>query len=113
MDHILQRVVGSKRIYLLDGFSSYNQLLVHPNDQVKTTFTTSWGTFMYVKIPFGLMNAGATFHKAMDISFLEELGLFIIIYLDDITFFSKTDEEHLEHLKKVFEKCRKDRKSVV
>ena len=43
----------------------------------------------------------------MDIAFLEELGYFIIIYLDDITMFSKTDEEHLEHLKIVFEKCRK------
>ena len=41
------------------------------------------------------MNAGATFQRAMDISFLEELGVFIIIYLNDITVFSKTDEEHL------------------
>ena len=62
---------------------------------------------MYVKIPFGLMNAGATFQRTMDIAFSEELGFFIIIYLDDITVFSKTDEEHLEHLRKVFEKCRK------
>ena len=62
---------------------------------------------MYVKIPFGLMNAGTTFQRAMDIAFSEELGYFIIIYLDDVTMFSKTDEEHLEHLRKVFKKCRK------
>ena len=62
---------------------------------------------MYVKMPFGLMNAGATFQRAMDIAFLEEIGHFIVIYLDDITFYSKTDEEHLEHLRKVFEKCRR------
>ena len=61
MDHILQKVVGAHRISTLDGFSSYNQILVHPNDQEKTTFTTPWGSFMYAKIPFGLMNAGATF----------------------------------------------------
>jgi ribonuclease HI len=53
MDHILQKVVGSSRISLLDGFSGYNQVLVHPEDQEKTTFTTPWGTFMYVKMPFG------------------------------------------------------------
>ena len=39
MDHILQKVVGSKRISLLDGSLGYNQILVHPDDQLKTTFT--------------------------------------------------------------------------
>ena len=87
MDHILQRVVGSRRIPLLDGFSGYNQVLVLPSDQIKTAFTTPWGTFMYVKMPFGLMNAGATFQRAMDIAFSEDIGYFIIIYLDDITVF--------------------------
>ena len=71
MDHILQRVVVSKIISLLDGFSRYNQVLVHPDDQHKTTFTTPWGTFIYVQIPFGLMNVGATFQREMDISFSE------------------------------------------
>ena len=82
---------------------------IHTNtaDQLKTTFTTQWGIFMYVKMHFGLMNAGATFQRAMDISLSEELGYFIIIYLDDVTVFSKIDEEHLEHLRKVFKKCRK------
>ena len=107
MDHILQRVVGSSRISLLDGFSGYNQVLVHPDDQDKTAFTTPWRNFMYVKMPFGLMNIGATFRRAMDIAFLEEIGYFIVIYLDDITVFSKIDEEHLAHLRKVFDKCRK------
>ena len=59
---------------------------------------------MYVKMPFGLMNARENFQRAMDIAFSEELGFFIIIYLDDVTVFSKIDEEHLEHLRKVFEK---------
>ena len=107
MDHMLQMVVGSKRISLLDGFSDYNKVLVLPSDQCKITFTTPWGTFMYVKIPFGLMNAGATFQRALDIEFSKYIGYFIVIYLDDIIFYSKTDEEHLVHLKKVFEKCRK------
>eukprot|EP00253_Pinus_taeda_P027131 PITA_27131 len=57
MDHILQRVVGATRISLLDGFSGYNRILVHPDDEAKTAFTTPWGTFMYVKMPFVLMNA--------------------------------------------------------
>jgi hypothetical protein len=107
MDHILQKVVGSSRIYLLDGFSGYNQVLVHPEDQEKTTFTTPWGTFMYVKMPFGLMNVGATFQRAMDIAFVDELGRFIVIYLDDVIVYSQSDEEHLQDLRCVFEKCGK------
>ena len=72
MDHILQRVVGSQRISTLDGFSGYNQIVVHLKDQEKTTFTTPWCTFMYAKIPFGSMNAEATFQQAMDIAFTDE-----------------------------------------
>ena len=61
MDHILKRVVGSQRMFMLDGFSGYNQVAVHLEDQENTSFTTPWGTFMYSKMPFGLMNVGATF----------------------------------------------------
>ena len=53
------------------------------------------------------MNAGATFQRAMDISILEDMGHFILIYLDDIIVYSKSDEEHLKHLRKVLEKCRR------
>jgi hypothetical protein len=107
MDHILQKVVGSQRMSMLDGFSGYNQIMVHPGDQEKTTFTTPWGTFMYAKMPFGLMNAGATFQRAMDIAFADEKDKFIVIYLDDITVYSTSDEEHIKHLRQAFEKCRK------
>lgn len=91
----------------MDGFSRYNQVLVHPNDKEKTTFTTPWGTFMYVKMPFGLMNVGATFQRDLDFNFADEVGHFIIIYLDEIIVFSKTYEEHLNHLRRIFFKCQK------
>ena len=62
---------------------------------------------MYNKMPFGLMNAGTNFQWAMDISFVEEKDRFVVIYLDGITVYSKSDEDHLKHLKQVFDKCRK------
>ena len=62
---------------------------------------------MYAKMPFGLMNVGATFQRAMDIAFEEEKYRIVVIYLDDITVYSKSDQDHLEHLKLVFQKCRK------
>jgi hypothetical protein len=93
-------------ISMIDGFSSYNQISVLPEDRENTTFTTPWGTFMYAKMPLGLMNAGATFQRAMDIAFVGERDKFVIIYLDDITVFSISDKEHCFHLRKVFVKFR-------
>ena len=92
---------------MLDGFLGYNQILVDPDDQDKTTFTTPWGTFMYAKMPSGLMNAGAAFQREMDIVFAGEKDIFVVIYLDDITIYSDSDLQHIKHLKKVFLKCRK------
>jgi len=106
MDHILQKVVGASRISLLDGFLGFNQILVHPDGQEMNAFTIPWGTFKYVKIPFGLKNAGATFQWAMDIAFAKEIHDFLFIYLDDLTVFSKSDQQHLNHLRQVFLKCR-------
>lgn len=105
MDHVLQKVMRSFRMTMLDGFSGYNQVAVDKEDQKKTTFTTPWGTFMYARMPFGLMNASSTFQRAMDIAFVGDKS--VIIYLDDIIVFSKSDEEHLDHLKRTFDKCRR------
>jgi hypothetical protein len=107
MDHVLEKVVGATRMSMIDGFSGYNQIVVSEPDKEKTAFTTPWGTFMYDKMPFGLMNAGATFQRAMDIAFVGERDKFVVIYLDDLTVFSKSDEDHIIHLKQTFEKCRK------
>jgi hypothetical protein len=107
MDHILQKVVRSQKMSILDGFYGYNHIMVHPDDQEKTAFTTPWGTFMYAKMRFGLMNTGETFQRAMDIAFVDEKHKFIVIYLDDITVYSVSDEEHLKHLRRAFHKCRK------
>jgi hypothetical protein len=62
---------------------------------------------MYEKMPFGLMNAGVTFQRAMGIAFVGEKDKFVLIYLDDITVFSSSHEHHLQHLKKTFLKCRR------
>eukprot|EP00253_Pinus_taeda_P025706 PITA_25706 len=57
-------------------------------------------------MPFGLKNARETFQQAMDIAFAKEIHDFLVIYLDDLTVFSKSDQQHLDHLKQVFLKCR-------
>jgi hypothetical protein len=90
---------------MIDGFSSYNQISILPEYREKKTFTTPWGTFMYAKSPFGLMNAGETFQRAMDNAFIGVKETFVVIYLDDIIVLSRYEKEHCHHLKKVFLKC--------
>eukprot|EP00253_Pinus_taeda_P025538 PITA_25538 len=58
-------------------------------------------------MPSGLKNASATFQRAMDIAFAKEIHDFLIVYLDDLTPFSKSDQEHLQHLRQIFMTCRK------
>jgi len=60
---------------------------------------------MYAKIPFGLMNAGTKFYRSMDIVFIGEKDKFVVIYLDEISMFSRSDKEHFQHLRRVFKKC--------
>jgi hypothetical protein len=99
MDHVLEKVVKENRMLMIDGFSRYNQISACEHDKEKTAFTTPSGTFMYDKIPFCLMNAGTTFQRDMDITFIGEREKFVVIYLDYLTIFSKSDEDHLIHLK--------------
>lgn len=91
---------------MLDGFSGYNQVLVKEEDQFKTAFTTKWGTMAYKRMPFGLSNASSTFQRAMDMVFKGLLYKLVLVYLDDITFFSKNATEHLSHLRQVLERCK-------
>ena len=67
---------------------------------------------MYAKMPFGLMNGGATFQHAMDTAFAEEKDKFVVVYMDDITVYSRYEKEHIKHLEKVFLKCRRHGISV-
>eukprot|EP00253_Pinus_taeda_P036018 PITA_36018 len=107
MEQILQSVVGLDLMSFLDGFSGYNQILVHLDDRLKTTFRTKWGTYAYHKMPFGLINTGATFQRAMDIAFKGLINRTVVIYLDDITVFSKERSNHLHDLNQIFQRCKR------
>jgi hypothetical protein len=77
-----------------------------PEDQENTTFTTPWGTFMYAKILFGLMNAGETFQRDMDIALLmRKINLFLFTYM--ISPYIQFLMKNILNLRKTFQKCRK------
>ncbi|WJX13071.1 hypothetical protein P8452_03506 [Trifolium repens] len=91
----------------MDGFSGYNQIKMAPEDMEKTTFITPWGTYCYKVMPFGLKNAGETYQRAMVALFHDMMHKEIKVYVDDMIARSKTEEDHIFHLQKLFVRLRK------
>lgn len=91
---------------MLDGSSGYNQISVSESDQHKIALITPWGTFAYNRMPFGLINTGATFQRAMDLSFGHLKDKIIVVYLDDLTIFSKRRKHHLRDSRQILQRCR-------
>lgn len=76
------------------------------NSVEKTAFTVNNGHYEYLRMPFGLKNAPATFQRMMDEVFREYLYKFAFVYMDDVVIFSKCLQEHLLHIKLIFERLR-------
>ncbi|KAI3724648.1 hypothetical protein L2E82_36431 [Cichorium intybus] len=77
------RVSGQKYYCFLEGYSGYNQIAIHPEDQAKTTFTCPYGTFAFRRMPFGLCNAPAMFQRCMMAIFSDMIGEALEIFIDD------------------------------
>lgn len=102
--------LGEARYFTkLDLRSGYYQVRIAEGDEPKTTCVTRYGAFEFLVMPFGLTNAPATFCTLMNEWFREYLDKFVVVYLDDIVVYSRTLEEHVEHLRMVLEVLRKNR----
>ena len=103
VDNTAQQKVFS----FMDGFSNYNQIKMAPEDMEKTTFVTQWGTLCYKVMPFWLKNTGATYQCPMVALFHDMIHHEIEVYVYDMIARSQTEEEHLGHLQKLFERLKK------
>jgi ribonuclease HI len=106
IDLLIDSAAGSAMFSFMDGFSGYNQIRMSPRDAEKTAFRTPIGNFYYTVMPFGLKNAGATYQRTMTAMFHDMIHQEIEDYVDDIVVKSKKREDHVEVLRKVFERCR-------
>src|SRR5581483_9694113 len=104
IDDLLEKFRVSKWFTTIDLANRYWQIEIEEEDKEKTAFVCSQGLFEFNVMPFGLTNAPATFQRAMNKTFREYIDKFIAIYLDDIIIFSKTFQEHIQHVETVLKK---------
>lgn len=95
------RTTGATIFTILDQKSAYNLIRIKPGDEWKTAFGTRYGHYEYLVMPFGLTNAPATCQALINNTLREYLDRFVVAYLDDILIYSKTEEEHRKHVKRV------------
>jgi hypothetical protein len=106
IDDLFDQLRGGCVFSKIDLRSGYHQLKIHASDIPKTAFTTWYGLYEYTVTSFDLTNAPAYFIYLMNKVFIEYLDKFVVVFIDDILVFSKTGEEHAEHLRLVLQKLR-------
>ena len=104
IDVLVDNAARSSTYSFMDGFSGYNQIKMAEEDKEKTTFVTPWGTFCYKVMPFGLKNAGATYQRAMVTLFHDMIHKEIEVYVDDMVAKSTNEEDHVQILRKLFDR---------
>ena len=106
IDQMLDRLAGNEFFCFLDGYSGYNQIMIAPEDQEKTTFTCPYGTFAFRRMPFGLCNAPGTFQRCMMAIFSDYLEQSVEVFMDDFSVFGKSYDECLwTNLERVLKRC--------
>jgi len=104
IDDILSSLAGANYISVFDLTQGFHQIEIATADRIKTAFNTPWGSWHYIRLPFGPKNGPATFQRAMDLALGELKWNIVLPFFDDMFVFSKTFEQHLKDLDSFFNK---------
>ena len=101
LDQTLERLAKHSYFCYLDGYSGFCQIIVHPEDQLKTTFTCPFDLYAYRRMPFGLCNAPATFQRCMTAIFAYFVENIMEVFMDDFSVYGTSFNHCLRNLHKV------------
>ena len=108
IDHVLATLGNGPRYFTsLDLFSGYHQIGMTARAIERSAFITPRGTYVYLRMPFGLCNAPGTFQRTMNEIFADIINRWMMVYVDDVIIFTKTFQEHLDTIREVFNKLKK------
>lgn len=106
IDDVYDQLQGAKIFSNLDLTSGCHQIRIAPSDVEKSAFDSLLGLFQFKVLPFGLCNAPSAFQATINTILCTYIGKFVVVYSDDILIYSKTEQDHLEHVRLVLERLR-------
>jgi hypothetical protein len=107
ISQILEQLGGAVYLTALDLLHGFYNLKINPSDRYKTAFSTPDGHYEFIRLPMGLKNSPSIFQRVMNLVLTNILGKYAFIYIDDIVIYSKSAEDHLNHLEIIFERLQR------